>query len=42
MAVLVGVDARDAVAWVRQNYRSAAVETPDQETWVDSFAASES
>jgi hypothetical protein len=41
MAVLAGVDPRDAVAWVRQNYRSAAVETPDQERWVDSFAASE-
>jgi hypothetical protein len=41
MAVLAGVDARDAVAWVRQNYRAAAVETLDQERWVALFAASE-
>jgi hypothetical protein len=39
MAVLAGVDAEDAVAWVRANYRIGAVETPDQEAWVRSFAA---
>jgi hypothetical protein len=41
MAVLAGVDPPDAVAWVRENYRSDAVETPDQERWVDWFAESE-
>ncbi len=40
MAVLAGVDPPDAVAWVRENYRSAAVETPEQERWVDWFAES--
>lgn len=39
MAVLAGVDARQAVSWVRQNYRAGAVETPDQERWVRPFAA---
>jgi Swiss Army Knife protein, DSP-PTPase phosphatase domain len=41
MAVLAGVDARDAVGWVRENYRPTAVETLDQERWIDWFAASE-
>ncbi len=41
MAVLAGVDSSDAVGWVRENYRSNAVETPDQERWVDWFAGSE-
>jgi hypothetical protein len=40
MAVLAGVDSVDAVAWVRENYRSGAIETLDQESWVDWFAAS--
>ena len=38
MAVLAGVDPADAVAWVRQNYRSGAIETTEQERWVDWFA----
>lgn len=40
MAVLAGVDSSDAVDWVRENYRPDAVETPDQERWVDWFAGS--
>ena len=39
MAVLAGLPARDAVAWVRANYRPEAVETPEQEEWVSWFAA---
>jgi hypothetical protein len=38
MAVLAGVDSSAAVAWVRENYRSGAVETPEQESWVTWFA----
>jgi hypothetical protein len=38
MAVLAGVPAEDAVAWVRGAYRSQAVETPEQEAWVEWFA----
>ena len=38
MAVLAGVDPLDAVSWVRENYRSAAIETPEQERWVAWFA----
>jgi len=38
MAVLAGLDSLDAVAWVRKNYRSGAIETPDQESWVGWFA----
>jgi hypothetical protein len=41
MAVLAGVDAKEAVAWVREHYRPNAVETPDQEQWVQWFAQSE-
>ena len=41
MAVLAGVEPADAVDWVRRNYRPGAVETPEQESWVDWFAASE-
>jgi hypothetical protein len=37
MAVLAGVDSRDAVAWVRHNYRPGAVETAEQESWVGWF-----
>ena len=40
MAVLAGVDPLDAVPWVRENYRSGAIETPDQESWVGWFATS--
>ena len=40
MAVLAGVDFSEAVAWVRENYRSGAIETPDQERWVAWFAES--
>jgi hypothetical protein len=39
MAVLAGVPPTHAVAWVRQHYRRAAVETPEQEAWVLWFAA---
>lgn len=39
MAVLAGVPAGDAVAWVRAAYRPEAVETADQEAWVEWFAA---
>ena len=37
MAVLAGVRPVDAVAWVRQNYRPGAIETTDQERWVERF-----
>ena len=38
MAVLAGVPADEAVAWVRGAYRPQAVETPEQEAWVQWFA----
>jgi protein-tyrosine phosphatase len=38
MAVLAGVPAEDAVAWVRSAYRREAVETFEQEAWVQWFA----
>jgi protein-tyrosine phosphatase len=38
MAVLAGVPAAAAVDWVRANYDECAVETPEQEAWVRSFA----
>jgi len=38
MAVLAGVPAAEAVAWVRANYRRDAVETSDQASWVKQFA----
>jgi protein-tyrosine phosphatase len=38
MAVLAGVEAGEAVAWVRATYRPSAVETPEQESWVRWFA----
>jgi hypothetical protein len=38
MAVLAGVPAEDAVAWVRSAYKPGAVETPQQEAWVQWFA----
>lgn len=34
MAVLTGVPAADAVAWVRANYHPRAVETPWQRRWL--------
>jgi protein-tyrosine phosphatase len=38
MAVLAGIRAPEAVTWVRSNYNSAAVETPEQKAWVLWFA----
>jgi protein-tyrosine phosphatase len=38
MAVLAGVPGDEAVAWIRQAYRPEAVETPEQEEWVQWFA----
>ena len=42
MAVLAGVPAGDAVAWVREHYDAHAVETPEQEQWVQWFASAPS
>lgn len=39
LAVLGGVPADDAVAWVRAHYRPGAVETPWQRRWVRRAAA---
>jgi hypothetical protein len=36
--VLAGLDPSAAVAWVRKNYRSGAIETTDQESWVAWFS----
>ena len=38
MAVLAGVPPADAVSWVRAAYRPEAVETAEQEAWVQWFA----
>ena len=38
MAVLAGVPPPEAVPWVRETYRREAVETADQEAWVQWFA----
>ena len=38
MAVLAGAAPSEAVAWVRRNYHPRAVETPEQEAWVEWFA----
>jgi Protein-tyrosine phosphatase len=38
MAVLAGVPSTEAVAWVRATYDARAVETPQQEEFVRSFA----
>jgi protein-tyrosine phosphatase len=38
MAILAGVPATQAVAWVRANYRTRAVETRRQRIWVEWFA----
>jgi len=39
MAILSGIEPRDAVAWVRANYAVRAVETRLQEWWVLWFGA---
>jgi hypothetical protein len=38
MAILAGIVPPEAVAWVRANYRSDAIETPEQERFVTTFA----
>jgi len=38
MGVLAGVPPAQAVSWVRASYRPQAVETADQEAWVQWFA----
>jgi len=38
MAVLAGVPANEAVDWVREVYKPEAVETGEQERWVQWFA----
>ena len=38
LAVLAGVPARDAVAWVREHYHPQAVETPEQRRLIGRFA----
>jgi len=37
MAILAGVAPAEAVAWVREAYRPQAVETAEQEAWVEWF-----
>ena len=39
LAVLAGVPASDAVAWVRNSYCDEAVETPEQMSFVGGFGA---
>jgi hypothetical protein len=39
LAVLDGVPAGDAVAWIREHYHRSAVETPWQKRWVRAFPA---
>jgi hypothetical protein len=39
MAVLAGIPAAEAAAWVRRNYHPEAVETREQQEWVLWFAA---
>jgi hypothetical protein len=38
MAVLAGVPPTEAVPWVRAAYRPEAVETAEQEAWIQWFA----
>jgi hypothetical protein len=38
MAILAGVPAEEAVAWIREHYCEKAVEPPYQEPWVAWFA----
>ncbi|WP_293696586.1 protein-tyrosine phosphatase family protein [uncultured Agrococcus sp.] len=40
LAIMSGVDAEDAVAWVREHYHRRAVETRQQHRWVSEVAAS--
>lgn len=40
LAVLSGIDADDAVAWVRKNYHSRAVEARHQQRWISKVAVS--
>ncbi|HIY67637.1 MAG TPA: protein phosphatase [Candidatus Agrococcus pullicola] len=40
LAVMCGVDADAAVAWVREHYHRGAVETEQQRRWVSEVAAS--
>ncbi|HUG15378.1 MAG TPA: protein-tyrosine phosphatase family protein [Thermomicrobiales bacterium] len=37
MAILAGSEPANAVAWVRETYDARAVETPEQERWVEWF-----
>ena len=37
-AVLSGLEAEDAIKWVRSEYDQRAIETPEQERWVSWFA----
>ena len=37
IAILAGVAPRKAVAWTRRHYCEKAVETPQQEQWVEAF-----
>jgi hypothetical protein len=39
MATLAGISPEEAVTWVRDNYDTRAVETPDQERFVREFPA---
>jgi hypothetical protein len=39
MGALAGLPAENAVPWVRQHYRAASVETPDQAAWVRWFSS---
>jgi hypothetical protein len=39
LAVLAGIQPGNAVGWVRENYHPWAVEVPEQEAFVDRFAA---
>jgi hypothetical protein len=41
LAVLAGVESDRAVAWVRSQYCHEAVETPEQESFVDGFVPPE-
>ena len=38
LAILSGVPADQAIAWVREHYNERAVETPWQRGWVKRFA----
>lgn len=40
LAVLSGVESRDAIRWVRAHYHRRAVETPWQRRWIERAAAS--